>query len=132
MAGIPFRPPGLVICKHLDNTLSQWESSVIGILDKPLPCILGVLLGIDTLAMAGGQIHLVPGIKTYGMAIREWVTPFGSIYMKTHPLFSHDITTRNMMVLLEPKELGYRYIDDTAFYGETSSKTHSEGYGQRL
>jgi len=91
----------------------------------------GALLGIDALAMAGGQINLVPGAKTYGMQIHEWVTPFGSIYMKTHPLFSFDATTRNMMVLLEPKELGYRYIDDTAFYGETSSKKHSEGYGQR-
>jgi hypothetical protein len=91
----------------------------------------GVLLGIDRLAMASGQVNLVPGAKTYGMEIREWVTPFGSIYMKTHPLFSHDVTTRNMMVILEPKELSYRYIDDTAFYGEASSKTHSEGYGQR-
>lgn len=91
----------------------------------------GVLLGIDALAMSGGQINLVPGAKTYGMQIREWVTPFGSIYMKTHPLFSYDATTRNMMVILEPKELGYRYIDDTDFYGENSSKTHPEGYGQR-
>jgi hypothetical protein len=91
----------------------------------------GCLLGIDALAMAGGQINLVPGAKTYGMQIREWVTPFGTIHMKTHPLFSHDPTTRNMMVILEPKELEYRYIDDTGFYGETSSKTHPEGYGQR-
>ena len=91
----------------------------------------GALLGIDALAMAGGQINLVPGQSTYGMQIREWVTPFGTIYMKTHPLFSYDATTRNMMVILEPKELEYRYIDDTAFYGESSSKTHSEGYGQK-
>ena len=91
----------------------------------------GCLLGIDALAMTGGQVNLVPGAKTYGMEIREWLTPFGTIYMKTHPLFSHDITTRNMMVILEPKELGYRYIDDTEFYGENSSKTHPEGYGQR-
>ncbi len=91
----------------------------------------GVLLAIDALAMAGGQVNLVPGAKTYGMQIREWVTPFGSIFMKTHPLFSYDATTRNMMVILEPKELGYRYIDDTSFYGENSSKSHPEGYGQR-
>jgi len=91
----------------------------------------GCLLGIDRLAMAGGQIQLLPGAKTYGMQIREWVTPFGSIFMKTHPLFSYDETTRNMMVIIEPKELEYRYIDDTAFYGETSSKKHPEGYGQR-
>ncbi len=91
----------------------------------------GVLLAIDRLAMTSGQINLVPGAKTYGMQIREWITPFGSIYMKTHPLFSYDEATRNMMVIIEPKELSYRYIDDTDFYGESSNKTHSEGYGQR-
>ena len=91
----------------------------------------GALLGIDALAVAGGVTLLEPGQKSYGMRIREWITPFGSIYMKTHPLFSADATTRNMMVILEPKELGYRFIDDTSFYGETEAKTHSSGYGQR-
>lgn len=94
-------------------------------------CGSGFLLGIDALAMQGGQVNLQPGQKTYGMQIREWLTPFGSIYMKTHPLFSYDATTRNMAVILEPKEITYRYIDDTNFYGENSSKTHPEGYGQR-
>ena len=91
----------------------------------------GCLLGIDRLAMAGGQINLAPAQKTYGMEIMQWRTPFGVLNMKTHPLFSYDATTRNMMVILEPKELMYDYIDDTSFYGETNSKTHSEGYGQR-
>jgi len=98
-------------------------------------CGSGFLLGIDALASASGVstniMNLNPGQKTYGMQIREWVTPFGSIYMKTHPLFSFDETTRHMGIILEPKELGYRYITDTTFYGETSSKDHPEGYGQR-
>lgn len=94
-------------------------------------CGSGFLLGIDALAMAGGQVQLQPAQKIYGMQIREWLTPFGSIYMKTHPLFSYDATTRNMGIILEPKELTYRYIDDTKFYSESKSKTHSEGYGQR-
>lgn len=91
----------------------------------------GALLGVDALAMAGGQVNLQPAQKVYGMQIREWITPFGSIYIKTHPLFSYDATTRNMMVILEPKEMTYRYIDDTTFYGETSAKKHPEGYGQK-
>lgn len=99
--------------------------------EKLCLCGSGFLLGIDALAMTGGQINLTPGQKIYGMQIREWLTPFGSISMKTHPLFSHDATTRNMGIILEPKELENKYIDDTAFYGENSSKTHSEGYGQR-
>jgi hypothetical protein len=91
----------------------------------------GFLLGIDALATAGAQINVAPGQKFYGMEITEWRTPFGTIRMKTHPLFSYDATTRNMGVIIEPKELGYRFVDDTTFYGETNSKTHSEGYGQR-
>jgi len=91
----------------------------------------GALLGIDALAMSSGQVNIQPAQKVYGMQIREWVTPFGSIHMKTHPLFSYDISTRNMMVILEPKELVYRYIDDTMFYSESSAKNHPEGYGQR-
>ena len=91
----------------------------------------GALLGIDALAQTSGQINIAPGQKFYGMEINEWRTPFGSIKVKTHPLLSYDATTRNMMIIFEPRELGYRYIVDTDFYGETSSKTHSEGYGQR-
>lgn len=99
--------------------------------EKLCLCGSGFLLGIDALAMAGGQINLQPAQKTYGMQILTWITPFGTIHMKTHPLFSYDATTRNMGVLLEPKEMTYKYIDDTAFYGETSQKTHPEGYGGR-
>ena len=48
----------------------------------------GALLGIDKLAMTGGQVNLAPAQKTYGMQILTWYTPFGVLHMKTHPLFS--------------------------------------------
>ena len=100
--------------------------------DKLCLCGSGFLLGIDALAQASGQINIQPAQKIYGMQIREWLTPFGSIHMKTHPLFSFDATTRHMGIILEPKELGYRYIDDTMFYGEANNqKTHASGYGAR-
>jgi hypothetical protein len=102
-----------------------------GASEKLILCGSGFLQGVDALAMAGGQINLAPAQKTYGMEISQWRTVFGVVNMKTHPLFSFDPVTRYMGVVLEPKEMTYRYVDDTAFYGETSSKTHSEGYGQR-
>lgn len=102
-----------------------------GAADKLCLCGSGFLLGIDALAQALGTYVLQPAVKIYGMQIREWITPFGSIQMKTHPLFSYDATTRNMGIIIEPKELGYKYIDDTIFYGEIDSKDHSFGYGQR-
>ena len=99
--------------------------------EKLCLCGSGFLLGIDALAMTGGQINLQPAQKTYGLNIRSWITPFGTIHMKTHPLFSYDATTRNMGLIIEPKEMSYRYIDDTAFYGESTAKQHPEGYGGR-
>lgn len=102
-----------------------------GAAEKLCLCGSGFLLGIQSAARIRGVQFFEDVPKTYGMDIRRWVTPFGSIYLKTHPLFSFDATTRNMGILLEPKELTYRYIDDTAFYSETSNKTHPEGYGNR-
>lgn len=91
----------------------------------------GALLGIEALAMSEGQMNLETSQKVYGMEITNWKTPFGSIKMKTHPLFSHDVTTRNLMVIIEPKELEYKFITDTTFYGEGSATQHPSGYGAR-
>lgn len=99
--------------------------------EKLCLCGSGALLGIEALAMAEGQMNLTTGQSVYGMKIREWMTPFGSIYMKTHPLFSHDVTTRNLMVIIEPKEIEYKFITDTTFFGESSSQQHPSGYGAR-
>jgi len=98
-----------------------------GAAEKLCLCGSGFLLGIDALAMAGGQLNLQPAQKTYGMQIRTWITPFGAIHMKTHPLFSYDATTRNMGVLIEPKELTYKYIDDTKFNPYKDSAGHLDG-----
>ena len=75
----------------------------------------GALLGINKLAKSSGQIFLKSMDMSYGLKVVEWITPFGTLYLKTHPLFSFDTATRNAMVIFEPKELKYRYIDDTHF-----------------
>jgi hypothetical protein len=37
----------------------------------------------------------------------KWITPFGTINLKTHPLFSHETTHQNMMVLLHPRNVRF-------------------------
>ena len=116
---------------------SDWLDTMLeqvfryGAEDKLCLCGSGALLGIQKAIAANAQYNISGGETTYGMNFRNWLTPFGTIHMKTHPLFSYDATTRNMMLIIEPKELGYRYIDDTQFYGEGANKQHPEGYGQR-
>jgi hypothetical protein len=90
----------------------------------------GALLGLNRLAKSSGSIQLTPSSNAYGMQVVKWLTPFGNIDIKTHPLFSYDSTTRNMMLIFEPSELTYRFIDDTTFFGE-GGKTASTGTGAR-
>ena len=111
----------------LDNGLEQVFR--FGSAERLALCGSGALLGIQKLAKAHGWMPLNPVPKTYGMDVRQWVTPFGVINFKTHPLFSFDATSSYMMILLEPKELKYRFIDDTSFCGEFSIKGRPEGYG---
>lgn len=82
----------------------------------------GALLGIQKLIKATGQFTFTPTTQSYGIKVLEWVTPFGVVYLKTHPLFSMEETTRNMMVILEPKNVIYRYVDDTFFKPDKSEK----------
>ncbi len=78
----------------------------------------GAILGINRLAKASGQIQLVPTDVSYGLKVKHWLTPFGDLFVKTHPLFSFQATTRNMMVIMDPKNMRMRFIDDTMFIGD--------------
>jgi len=82
-------------------------------------CGSGALLGIQTLVQELGLWELL-NETTFGINVTKWTTPFGTITFKTHPLFSVDATTRNMMVLIEPKNIEYNYITDTIFMPDTS------------
>jgi hypothetical protein len=97
--------------------------------EKLAVCGSGALLGINRLAKAGGQVNLVPGAAEYGIKVIQWITPFGVLNLKTHPLFSYDATTRNMMVIFEPKDLIYKYITDTTFYLDKEKDSRN---GKRL
>jgi hypothetical protein len=87
----------------------------------------GALLGINKLAQANGHFTMTSSTKSYGINVTEWITPFGTIHLKTHPLFNIEATLRNSMVLFEPENCVYRYIDDTNFYGEGEAKQAAAG-----
>lgn len=82
----------------------------------------GAILAINRLIKNGGNFDYVPTTADYGINVTKWTTPFGVIYLKQHPLFTHEITTRNSMVILEPKDIKYRYIQDTIFKSDDRLK----------
>jgi hypothetical protein len=82
----------------------------------------GALLGINKLIKAGATFEYDATTTSYGINITEWVTAFGKINLITHPLFSYEVTTRNSLVIFEPKDMKFRYIDDTMFKADKAMK----------
>lgn len=88
-------------------------------------CGSGALLGLNQLAETYGTIQITPKTKAYGLAVNEWITPFGTLDLVTHPLFSFEATNRHSMVIFEPAGLRYRYVSDTVFMSEKSEQQNT-------
>ena len=86
--------------------------------EKLAMCGSGALLGINKLVKNRSEFTFTSETKDYGIKVVSWKTPFGEINMMTHPLFSFEPSNRNSMVIFEPANLKYRFIDDTTFYAD--------------
>ena len=98
-------------------------------------CGSGFLKAINDLALNGAHINITPESVSYGIKVRQWLTPYGTLFLKLHPLFSHETTNRSSAVIVEPRLLTFRYIDDTMFFGEENmmkNNRSSAGSGKRM
>ena len=84
-------------------------------------CGQGALLGINRLVKNNGTFDFTPKTMSYGIKVVEWVTPFGTIYLKQHPLFTYETTNSQSIVVLDPKNIRERYIQQTKYYTDKSS-----------
>jgi hypothetical protein len=78
-------------------------------------CGSGALLALQKLLKSVGTWNFEAKTIDYGLNVTKWVTPFGEIYFKTHPLMTQNALFRNMMVAFEPKNIVYRPIQDTIY-----------------
>jgi hypothetical protein len=90
-------------------------------------CGSGAIAGINNLVKSAGAYQLESGTEAYGIKVTKWITPWGTINMKTHPLFSQETSTRYMMAGVTPKDMKFRYIDDTRFYAEGEQQNTGHG-----
>lgn len=88
----------------------------------------GALIALTQLAEATGMYQLESGQTQFGMAVRNWISPMGEILVKTHPLLSQETTTQYDMIIFDPDQLVYRYIDDT-FFKPGNQERESQGDG---
>lgn len=83
----------------------------------------GAILGINRLAETFGTINMQTRDAAYGIAVLEWITPFGTLYLKRHPLFNLYPSMRHSMMLFEAENLKERYIDQTTLFKDKDEKS---------
>lgn len=86
-----------------------------GATEKLALCGSGAIQAINKLIKNGGNFDYTSTTTSYGIKVTQWTTAFGVINLMRHPLFSYETTTRHSMVIFEPKDIKYRFIQDTMF-----------------
>ncbi|PCJ80635.1 MAG: hypothetical protein COA57_14860 [Flavobacteriales bacterium] len=79
--------------------------------EKLVLCGSGFLNVINQ--MYEGRTALTSGLPlkdTFGMDVVKHVTPFGTVYYKSHPLFSQNSAMRNQALFLDVHNLKYRFL----------------------
>lgn len=76
-------------------------------------CGNGFLNTMNVLAKEGTQIQANGVVKQYGMNLREWTLPQGTLYMRTHPLFNRHPVWTNCAFIIDGSANRYRAYRDT-------------------
>lgn len=75
--------------------------------------VVTVLNKIARLNSAG--MNLDAGQTEWGMKVMKWITPFGSISLMRHPLFSINPVWTKMLVILHPGSIVWKYLRNTSW-----------------
>lgn len=77
----------------------------------------GALNTMNKMAKDAGQIQYDSTVTVYGMELRKYILPQGTLYFRTHPLMNVHSRFTNSMFIIDPAGLYYRPLQgrDTAF-----------------
>jgi hypothetical protein len=78
--------------------------------EKLLLCGGRMLNVLNQLVRANYMVQATPPTDTYGMNMTKYITPFGTLIMKQHPLMSQSATLTSWGIAIDTKHLRYRYL----------------------
>lgn len=84
------------------------------------------LLTLNLMAEARGEFSLTAGASVYGIKITEWTTPFGTVYIKNHPLFNEITPHTKMGLFIEPRHIIYRPLSGNGVDRDTKFLTNRQ------
>lgn len=84
-----------------------------------------ILLAVEQAIRKNSFYKIEYGLKEYGMKVARFVTPFGEIVFKVHPLFNQQqggtangaqfLSIANNAYILDMANIRYRYVDDVKY-----------------
>ena len=91
-------------------------------------CLCGnqFLLTLNMMAEARGEFNMKERQSVYGIKVTTWITPFGSVYIKNHPLFNEVTPHSKMGLFIEPRNIIYRYLAGNGVNRDTKFLTDRE------
>lgn len=100
---------------------SEWDGYMeqlfrYGSTEKLGLCGSTALMVLASMAKRGGiQLQAMAKDDAYGMDLTKYITPFGTLYLKSHPLFNEHPVHRQNILCVDPANLVERYIDDITY-----------------
>jgi hypothetical protein len=70
---------------------------------------------LSQLVMKNGQYQWGPQEKEYGMDVRRFFTPAGTLVITEHPMFSATPGLSNDLLVIDTANLRYRHLQDTTY-----------------
>lgn len=88
-----------------------------GSTEKLFLCGNRALNVLNKLGRAHYHVEVTPGDQTYGVQMLTYVTPFGTLQLKTHPLLSASATFNSWGFVVDPSKIVYRFLtgSDTTY-----------------
>ena len=125
---------GSVSLKEIRNFLQPiFERNIRGKPNERIAfCGNSVLAVLDDLVLAAGHYNISEGETAYGMEVRKFRTPFGTITLVTHPLLVLSPLWTKDMYVLHPGAMRIRYLrrtfaDDYDMEGRRAGKDADYG-----
>lgn len=97
-------------------------------------CGNGALNVINKLAKGAGQINYEETVKVYGMELKKYILPQGTLYLRSHPLMNVHGRFKNSMFVLDPSGIVYRPLQgrDTSMQDNIQANDADSRKGQWL
>lgn len=110
---------GIMSERTFDTFLAQYAFA-FGSSQKLCLCGWRIADMIQQIGKSRWQINDASG-DAYGMSITRYQTFAGELMVKTHPMFRQIPGAEKLMLILDTKDLRYRFIDDTTLLKDRQS-----------